>query len=328
MSIDRMTYDELAELEFQLSEELRLRKLDSMAGKVSTSENGVIKIYSDIELKDYVLPTFLGEAELLARLLEEWAKGTKAAMKEALAILTGDLALSDKAARQVLTAFETRLGSEFGAAVAPDVKQLMDLSYRDGKKYIIGPKDLPLNIAVMDEAAIAWLGKHHMFWVGNYYDRKMSDLIAGIIEDGMSQGLGRADVGSGLKLFFDKYPGLAQKPDNYWRLVASEGMSDSRHFGIINGFEEVGIINYRILGVGDERQCSICRDMDGRTFSVQSAVNRRDKMMAAKSPEDVKAVKIWPKLENIKGKPSAELEAAGVNMPSFHGKCRCTVVEA
>lgn len=327
MSIDRMTYDELVEFEFQLTEELTLRRLDSMVTKANMSENGVIKIYSDIALKDFAPPVFLGEAELLARLLEEWSKGTKAALKRALEILTGDLAMSDEAALKVLEAFSTRLGSEFGAAVTPDVKQLMDLSYRDGKDYIIGPKGLPLNIVIKDEAAIAWLGEHHMFWIGNYYDRNISDLIAGIIEEGMSQGLGRADIGADLKLFFDKYPGLSQKPDNYWRGVAADGMSDSRHFGITGGFEDVQIINYSILGVGDERQCGICRDMDGRTFSVASAVSRRDKMMAAENPEDVKAIKVWPKLDDIKGKSSAELESQGVNMPSFHFHCRCTVVE-
>jgi SPP1 gp7 family putative phage head morphogenesis protein len=248
-------------------------------------------------------------------------------MKEALKILTGDLAMSAYDAQQVLEAFSTRLGTEFGAAVAPDVKSLMDLSYRDGKKFIVEPKDLTFNIAIADETAIAWLQEHHIYWINGYYDKNISDMIAEIIEIGMQEGLSRVEIGDDLKRFFDSYPGLSQKPDVYWRGMAANGMNRSRNVGMIQGYQEVGITMLEFMAVMDERTSDVCREMNGRRFPVATAADQRDKMMGAATPEQAIEYAPWPKIDDIKDLRTSEINAKGVVMPPLHYHCRSTVVE-
>jgi hypothetical protein len=272
-------------------------------------------------------PYFPFEWELLTKLLEEWEKGTKDALKKILEILTGDMALDEKTALQVIDALEERLGPGFGAVVKADMEDLLDKSYVQGKKEIIEPKQITFNMAPIDQAAIVWLQQHNMFWIENYYSNTLSDLISSIVEKGLEEGLGRLDVAADLKDFFDGYPGVGNKPESYWNIVSSSGMSRSRHFGSVQGYVDAKIVNLVVMAVMDERTSEICREMNGRRIPVARAVEQRDQMMAAKDPEDVKAIAPWPKLEAIQGKSTEDIMAQGVRMPPYHGRCRTTVVE-
>jgi antirestriction protein len=79
--------------------------------------------------------------------------------------------------------------------------------------------------------------------------------------------------------------------------------------------------------------CEICGYLAGKTFQVKHAVAQREKMLAAASPEDVKAAAPWLQTSQIVdfdeegkvtgGKSPAELAAMGIACPPFHGRCRC-----
>ncbi len=272
--------------------------------------------------------SFPYEDQMVLKLLEEWSNGTSIALSEALEILTGTYAISEDAAREVLAILDSRLGAGFATAVVGDIEDLISKSYSLGKSDILTPKQIAFNLHIADQSAIAWLQEFDMFWIGNYYKRNVSDLIAGIVEDGLQLGLGRADVGKELKDFFDAYPGLSAKPDVYWRGVAANGMNRSRNFGMVQGWQDVGVQYLKFHAVMDERTSAVCREMNGRIFPVSVAADQRDRLLAVSNPEDVKQIMPWPKVEEIQGLTTEQINAKNIAMPPLHFHCRSTVVEA
>lgn len=263
--------------------------------------------------------TFPYESEVYKTLIEEWADQARQALDKALAILgVSSLPADNELLYQVLTEFEQKLSRNFGAAVEADIRSLFDMSYHKGKYDILLPKEIALEFTVIDEAAITWLQNHHLYWIDHYYTDQLSSQIAKVIEEGMQQGLGRVDIGNDLKKFFKDYPGIASKPDVYFRGLAANGMNRSRSFGMIQGYVDAHVIELEIMAVMDERTSEICREMNGRRIPVSVAVQQRDELMMAASPEDVKTIAPWPKLDDIKGLQTGDILAQGVRMPPFH----------
>ena len=95
----------------------------------------------------------------------------------------------------------------------------------------------------------------------------------------------------------------------------------SRNYGV----EEAGITEYEILAMHDERMCPICANMHGRVFSVPKARAKINSALEIEDPEAFKAAMPWLTTPPA-GVSNESLEAAGMLLPPFHGRCRCTVV--
>ncbi len=269
-----------------------------------------------------------GEDELLELLLVEWAKGSKAATRTALKLIGEKWPkLSDDDVRKVLKVLDSGLQKGFVASVGADLPGIMEVGYRTAKKGVADKVNAAFLWEAVDKKATAWLGEHHMFWVGDYFNRHVSDGLAEVVQAGMSKGLGRNDIAKEIKGFFDQYPGVTNRPVNYWRGMAANGMNRSRQFGLLGGYENVGVRELEIMAVMDERTSPVCRELNGRIIPVSAGLKQRDKLMAAKNPEDVKDLAPWLSVDQIAGKSTKSVIKKGVAMPPYHFHCRTTVVE-
>ncbi|MBU1028564.1 MAG: hypothetical protein KKF48_05960 [Nanoarchaeota archaeon] len=273
-------------------------------------------------------PMFPYEGAALRKLLQEWAKATKKAVASIDEFMTRVewQDLNAEELRQLFASLETELGVGFGAAVQADISSLLDKSYRKGKSAILKPKGLPLNFLAIDTDAIAWLQEHHIYWIRNFYSRRLSQGIADIVAEGMAQGLGRVDIGKMLKEAFDGYKGLGVQPEAYWRGLAANGMNRSRNFGQIQGYVDAEIKQIEVVAVLDEKTSSICRELNGKIINVSAAVRQRDALMAATRPEDVEQISPWLSVDEAKGRMRGNV-ADNVGMPPYHFHCRTTTVE-
>lgn len=269
------------------------------------------------------------EPELVEVLMSQWGQASPLAVEKAVELveeLGGEL--TDEYIDAIAQVISGEINEQFTTKVSDDVVDLFAAAYKFAKSGVLENAGLTVSFNQIDDEAIAWLQEHHMYWVGNYYDRILSDKLREHVKDGVAEGLGRADIGSSLKTFFDDYPGISSKPEVYWRGLAANGMNRSRNFGLISGYEDVGVTEFQVVAVMDERTSAVCRNLNGKRFSLESAKSQRDQLMQAQSPESVKQIAPWPSAASVKDQSAAMLSAMGISMPPYHFHCRTTIVAA
>jgi hypothetical protein len=269
------------------------------------------------------------ETAMAERLLTGWGNGTQRAARAAI---KGLAARKGELSEQEITAILTIMNGEIERGFVRPMNQyipgLITNGYNKAKADVARKLKQQLTFSVLDSESIRWLRDHHLYWIGTYYNKHVSGRIAETIAEGMAEGLGRERIGDRLKEFFDNYPGVRIQPESYWRGLAANGMNRSRNFGLISGYQEVGVTQLRIVAVRDERTSDICLELDGRVIPVARAAQQRDALMAAEDPEDVKTIAPWLRAEQLADKPTDVLMNMGIGLPPYHFHCRTTVVEA
>lgn len=266
------------------------------------------------------------ENAMVELLLTKWGSATDAAIESALSHLAANAGeLLDSEIAAILQIMRDEIDSAFTAQVASELPPLVTGAYQKGKKDALKRFKINAIFGEFDDRAAEWLNDHHMYWVGNYYDKHVSSQMSSFVAEKMQQGLGRSEIGKELASFFEGYPGIGAKPESYWRGFAANGMNRTRNFGLIQGYQEIGITELVVRAIIDERTSPICREMNGKVISIEAAVAQRDRLMQAQNPEDVKVISPWPKLPDIKGKSGEEVAGQGVVMPPYHYHCRTTV---
>lgn len=130
--------------------------------------------------------------------------------------------------------------------------------------------------------------------------------------------------------FIKEFQDFAQSEEWKIRRITETTLNKARNYANVRYLDQAGIETYEIVEVGDQKTCDWCTHMDGKTFTVKSAVNLIDETIS--SPvQDVP--KITPfatsiKIDEFKKLSEADLEAKGIMMPSFHAFCRGRVVLA
>lgn len=199
------------------------------------------------------------ENQMVEELLTTWAAAARVAMDEAIKNLLrreGHPVTDD--IYDILNIMQGNMDNLFGPVVKAKVGETLLKSYKRAKKSVFGKYNLKMDWSVVDDTAIDWLQNHHMYWIDTYYSKFVSGKIADVVTEGITEGLGRVEVGNKLKEFFKSYPGVKNKPDVYWRGLAANAMNRSRSFGSIAGYEELEIKEIEILAVMDERTSPIC----------------------------------------------------------------------
>jgi hypothetical protein len=271
------------------------------------------------------------ERAMTELLLKEWGTATKRATDTAVKELIARQGIfSAEDVNSIMKQMRLDINDMFVASTADGIPVFMQHAYDKGKKHIYNKLGLYMDWNYVDENALYWLENHHMYWVESYYDKHISNALSRYVAEGMEQGLGRKEVGQRIKGFFNKYTGVNFKPDSYWTGFAANGMNRARNFGLVQGYDELGIQYLEILAVMDERTSAICKNMNGKRIPVNAAVGQRDMLMAAQDPEDVKIISPWPKgvlVDQLKTMSTDGLVAEGVIMPPYHFHCRTTVVD-
>lgn len=269
-----------------------------------------------------------GESVMRSLLLVEWGNAEEAAATAAVnKLAAGAGTLTEGELASIFNLVDDTLQAEFVDPVAGKLPSVMTRWYKRAKKGVASAHALDVVWEQIDQQATAWLADHHMYWVGNYYDKHLSKALATHVADGVKAGLGRTAIGEELKTFFTDYPGVQNKPLSYWRGFAANGMNRTRQFGLIQSWQDVGVTQLEILAVMDERTSDICRELNGNTIPVARSAAQRDQLMAAEDPEDVKTIAPWPKLGDIQNVGMNNIMSQGVVTPPYHFNCRTTLVE-
>ena len=111
----------------------------------------------------------------------------------------------------------------------------------------------------------------------------------------------------------------------YWRVVANAATSRSYHYGLLKAAQFQGFRGYEFKAIIDEKTTDICRSLDGKVWSIASALNKYEQVAGSDDPDEVKRVFPWTKFQDVQGLSVEELQSMGVMVPPLHGNCRSTL---
>lgn len=113
---------------------------------------------------------------------------------------------------------------------------------------------------------------------------KLEERVKKIVEKGMKQGLGRADIAENIYKETNRtYPGRSLW---YWDVVASAYVGRARSFSHMSAYAEAGIQFYQLVAVLDNRTTDICRYLHNKVFSLGPTMDHLNKMDYASMTAD------------------------------------------
>lgn len=185
---------------------------------------------------------------------------------------------------------------------------------------------------LVDERAVADLEDDAMIWVGRHYDQNIRDTMRKTIGETVASGLGRVDAGkvlAGALTSVNVPNGFKGTAAQYFEGLAANVATNARVRGQLRSFKGVGVQVFEIINPMDDRTCQTCSQLNGMTFKVSDGLAQMKREAAAKNPDEVKRAHPWlshAKISSIfsKGGKSG-LVGAGVVLPPYHFRCRCTI---
>ena len=259
------------------------------------------------------------ERKLAAELIKNWRDTYTDALKYIFSSIPASI--SQDAMKFIEDSLLDRLGAAFGSSkiIREQVSKYITEAYSEAKKQLVNNE-----LSFPDKNAISVLSRHNCFWIGEHYGKHIGPKIAKLTQNALDNGLGRDALAENLR---QELGYVAPEGYSYWDVVSSSALVRARSFGCISGMAEAGITEYEILAVGDERMCDICGNMHGRVFSVAESYEAVDKVLQINDPEKFKEAMPWH-TESPRWKSNDELLQAGMNIPPYHARCRCTLVMA
>ncbi len=258
----------------------------------------------------------------LSKLLGEiWLAAGKVGLSALNDYLKGTAAFKVGDIDDVIEMLQGALSTDFAANVSPVVNGSVKHVYGLGANEIRA--GLGRSFSLVDRRAVKWLHEHHMYWSLNHYDSHVTERIKRLADTAIKNGLSRENAG---KFFQNTIGQELDRSLSYWELTADAITTRSRSFGSIEGLVKAGATKYEWDSVIDPRTSAICRDLDGKVFEVARAVEVRNKMIAAETPEEAKEIMPWIPEKKFKEMSLAELQDAGVVLPPAHGRCRARIV--
>lgn len=270
------------------------------------------------------------EDDLVADLSRAWDARSPEALRAALRALeaggAGSGAFTEADRRRILTAAGVPLTEGWTGEIDEPTRQAITRAYGVGREEILLPLRIEPSYGVTDEHARQVLIDDTLYWVGNAWSGELGASIAEVLQrEVIDRGLSRDDAAEELqRVLGAEFPGRSRA---YWEVVAAAGVVRTRTFGVVESFVQAGVRTYVIRAVNDARTSRICQHLDGREFSVEVAVRQRDAFLGAEDPEQAKAAQPWLSEQAVLGLSDDDaLQAAGVALPPYHGRCRTQVV--
>lgn len=133
--------------------------------------------------------------------------------------------------------------------------------------------------------------------------------------------------------FKKQFAGVLQDQD--WKIVQvlSTTVNKMRNYAAVNYMQQAGVESFEIRGIPDRLQCEICKAMQGRKFTINKALNHLDAVVSS-SPEYVSSVTPFATavfkgaqgLDELKTLSDDQIQARGIDLPSYHPSCRDRIV--
>jgi SPP1 gp7 family putative phage head morphogenesis protein len=305
-------------------------------------------------------------ALLAARLRARARVGEEAAVRAAVAELDVDWPATTAAERRALIAGALEAAGLRTAPIADALRVVFGEAaravVRAGRDEARGPQGLAVaaSFNAVDRRIMEHLAGSEAAFVTDEYGRRQDELgerAREIVAEGLEAGLGREEIAE--QLAAAARGALTGRSEFYWDVVAGAFIGRGRSYALLSSFAEAGIERYQIEAVLDERTTPICRFLHGKTFSVQTGLDRFEE--AEREPERLKEISPWVRDsmdeatgrralwvprggervvlaevarsgegrrddvgEFARGRSEADLSAAGIGFPPFHGLCRST----
>ncbi len=205
---------------------------------------------------------------------------------------------------------------------SPEVDHRVIRSVDDAERMVAAAIGSRQDFTVVDKRAAAWLRRDVMFWVGNVWDQHLGRKISDAVLETVVSGEPRAKTTELLKQRLSQF----NRPDSYWDIVAAAGHVRARTMGNLQGFVVADVAEFEFVSMGDEKVSPICREMNGKVFTMEQASSFAADVLSASSPEDHKRAWPWPKLSEVQNMPPEALAASGIMVPPLHGRCRSRIV--
>lgn len=239
-------------------------------------------------------------------------------------------------AEMIAAGLEPVMGGEFVQAAANEgLVDHIHYAYDMAGERTATKLKLPYAFTFVDQRAKDWLAKDAVFWIGSFYNSFIKEAVVNTviqyaIEEGQDYwvtGQRIKDVLTGAYDIPPKYlPGYYLRAESYWELVASNAVTRATVFGQIEPMLAADVEEYEILTAGDERVCPLCGRMHGKVFRIEHAVELRDKILNARTPEDIKTIHPWHRAKEIDNWEPETLAQKGMALPPFHAICRCDII--
>ena len=257
------------------------------------------------------------ERKLASELINNWSELYDYVLSELFRQLPSEI--STEAIEIITQRLSDALGQSFGGSqkVREEFRKYITRAYESGKSEFV----TDCKLSLPDLRAIDVLTKHNCYWLGEHYGKHIGPKIAELTQEALREGLGRDELAKELRESLGGKVGGYK----YWDVVSSAALVRSRSFGCISGMVEAGITEYEILAMGDERMCPICGEMNGQTFSVRETQRVINHALSVDDPDKFKEAMPWH-THSPAGMSKGKLLAEGMNIPPFHGRCRCTLI--
>lgn len=252
--------------------------------------------------------------------------------------------------RTMIAILTTRLSSIVNPKEIKRLTVLTDGLYGILKETESANLNIKYIVTKLDRGVVRGLSNDGPYWIGNFYNDKLSERIAQIgYNVTVEGGFGREAAGrtmrdvltqefalkGGPSSFESTVPAnYAGNVDSYTRLVAANVTQRSRVYSSVSAMHDSGFTRYQFSAVMDERTSEVCQEMNGRIFTVASAVRTLQDVSLAEDPEAFKQAHPWPRnIEAVRviagsgsfAEQNKNLEEAGIALPPLHGFCRSSV---
>lgn len=285
----------------------------------------------------------LHKVKPLAAEAKEFSDVAKQVYEEVYVVEANDIAGEhvDKVYRLMKRAMVRRLNGKIKGEFVYD--------HKVEKAEVPAPPTIDLVFGVVDERAIRNLASGFFFWFAENYEANVSEAIKAVVAaEGLRAGERWVDVADRLETTLRRELGVTgagrklQVPsgwrgtyEEYFEALAASVTTTARVASSIRAMEEFEAPHIVIVNPEDEKTCPRCWTMSGKQFPLSAAVAQLKKLYAARSRKDVIAAQPWysekeflkisDKPGHVSDQDSARLAEAGVVLPTYHFRCRCTV---
>ncbi len=295
------------------------------------------------KLRDYLYKSWKNEVDEVAKIAGKMAKrGDK--QKKIIKFVDKSLSVWHKSIQKILIQHVKdvyELGRDIGYKKATgQIKYSLRYGLPKLDFEIKKAKEISPVFDLIDEQVIRTLEDHQLYWIGEYYDVNIADAIAKTVKETILEA--GADVTTAGKLIEERIKrvgdyiavpkGFNGTTRQYFDALSANVTTTTRVFSQLKSFQDVEINEYTISNPGDSRTCSRCALLDGKSFKVADGANQMNKIINAKSPDDIKAIQPWLSEKRFL-EISERYEKIGMKaftddkiiLPPFHFKCRCTI---
>ena len=232
---------------------------------------------------------------------------------------------------------EKSFGREVADKLKPDTEKYLQRAFRTGQRMDVVPEKIQTLWDRPRREAVDWLVDHDRFWIGKVFPEHLSDGFRDTITEGLKEGLGRKEIGRMLRESVIGAPGLPGKQEYYTR-IASTSVTRARNWGGMFSLHAAGFTEYTIRAVMDERTSAICREMNGKRFSVKESFSLVQDALSG-PPSRIEDISPFPEYDREKGehyitvgkskrylagKTSNWLAGHGLSLAPYHPNCRTT----